>query len=528
MAEILTFKDLGAIGIIKDMSPSELPDNAWTNGNNVVFRDGIAQRIPGESDIFPGSTYSPESLLFYPDPQSGTAYWLYAGFDATDMRILNWDGTSHTDISGAAVGDPYGTSHNGWTKGSCAGIPFFNNGIGAPWLWLRSVDGTNLDATMTQMTSWPAGMTAEQVRSFGNFYVALDIKEVTGPRNPSRLMWSHPAEPYLEPSSWDITDASKLAGDVILGDTSDYLMDCLPLRDINIIYKRNETWTMRRVNTNAVFVFKRLFKDVGMLSPRCAEVVKGTYHFLVTNDKDIVLHDGNTRKSIVDKKNRTAIFNEIDEENLTRCFVKANKTQEEIWFCYPTRGNTRCNRAAIWNYESDVWSFRDLNKVTDMEFGIPVTNVTASEDSWDGGPDTSWDAGADIPWSAFFSSILLSSEVMCQFGNFVKPDDTFTFSGVKYTGYLERTGLDLGDLSRTKLIKSILPKVRGGPIDISIGSSHNIDGPYTWTAPKSFDTAIDYKVDVRKSGRFFGFRFTSLFNFRIDEYGINVIDRGKR
>lgn len=525
---ILTFKRLGETGIVRDMSPSELPDNAWTNGNNMAFRDNIAQRILGESDVFPGATYSPEAMMFYPDPQSGNAYWIYAGFDATDMRILNWDGTTHNDISGADVGDPYNTSHNGWTKGSVAGVPFFNNGTGAPLLWLRSVDGVNLDPTVTAMSTWPSGMTAEQVRAFGNFYVAMDIQESTGPRNPSRLMWSNPAEPYLEPSNWNISDPSSLAGDVILGDTSDYLMDCLPLRNVNIVYKRNETWTMTRVPTNQIFVFKKLFKDVGMIAPKCVVTVKGTRHFVITNDKDIILHDGNTKQSIADKKVRNAIFEEIDEENLTRCFVGANNTQEEIWFCYPTIGNTRCNKAAIWNYENGSWSFRDLNDATDMEFGIPVTNLTASEDSWDGGPDEEWDLGPDNPWASFFNSTLISSEVMCQLNGFVKLDDTFQFSGVDYTGFLERTGLDLGNVQMTKKVSAILPKARGGPIEISIGSAEHIDGPYTWSAPKTFDTAVDYKVDVRNTGRFFGFRFTSAYNFRLDEYSIDVIQRGRR
>jgi len=524
---ILTFKQLGDVGIVKDMDPSELPDNAWTDGNNVVFRDGIAQRIPGESTIFDGNTYSPENLLFYPDPQAGTAYWLYAGYDATDMRILSWDGSNHADRTSADVGDPYATSHSGWMSGTVAGVPYFNNGTGAPWVWLRDGSG-NLVASMTQMTTWVAGMTAEHLRSFRNFYIAMDITETGAARNPSRLLWSHPAEPYSEPSSWDITDTTKLAGDVVLGDTSDYLVDCLQLRGNNIIYKRNETWVMRRVNDNRVFVFDRLYKEMGMLAPRCAAPVKGTYHFMATNNKDIIVHDGNTRNSVADKKTRNSIFEEIDEEGLTRCFVTSNKTQEEMWFCYPTLGNVRCNRAAIWNYETTAWSFRDLNQATDMSFGIPTTTGTPTGDDWDTGPDTTWDGGADVPWSAFYNSILESGEVISNQGAFVKIDDTTRFSGTDYTAFLERRGLDFGMPERRKEIRAIIPEIKGSPVRIQVGGADNLSGPYTWNPPKVFDPSKDYKVDTRRNCRYGAWRLESENSFRLSSVGFDVIQRGTR
>jgi len=524
---ILTFKQLGEIGIVRDMHPSELPDNAWTNGNNVVFRDGIAQRIMGDSTIFDGNTYSPEKIMFYPDPQSGTAYWLYAGYDVTDMRILSWDGANHVDRTSADVGDPY-TSHSGWTSGTVAGVPYFNNGTAAPWVWIRAGDGVALDALMVQMSTWPAGMIAEQLRSFRNFYIAMDITESGAARNPSRLMWSHPAEPYAVPSSWDITDTTKLAGDVVLGDTADYLVDCLQLRGNNIVYKRNETWVMRRVPSNDVFAFDRLYKETGLLAPRCAAPIKGTFHFMATNNQDIIVHDGNTKQSVADRKVRNAIFAEISEEGLTRCFTASNKTQEEVWFCYPTSGNDRCNRAAIWNYETTAWSFRDLDQATDMAYGIPTTTSTPTGDDWNTGPDTSWNAGEDIPWSAFYNSILQSSEVMSKQDAFLKIDDTTRFSGSDYTAFLEKRGIDFGMPERRKEIRAIIPEIQGSIARVQVGGANNIEGPYTWTPPKDFDPSKDYKVDTRKNCRYGAMRFESENEFRISSIGVDVVERGKR
>ena len=528
---LLTFKDLGQLGIIKDMLDTEIPDNAWTDGNNIVFRDNVAQKIPGDIQIFTGQNdYSPEALLFYPDPQSGTAYWLYPGYDITDMRILSIDAAGgEVDLSGVDVGDPYALNHAGWTKGVVSGVPFFNNGTDAPWLWLRATDGVNLDSTMTQMTTWPAGMVAEQLRAFRNFYIAMDITEAGGPRNPSRLMWSTPAEPYQEPADWNVADPASLSGDTTIGDSGDYIMDCLPLRGNNIVYKRNETWMMRRVNSASVFAFDRLFKEVGLLAPRCVAALKGTYHFMATNNKDIIIHDGNTRESICDSKVREAIFNDIEEEGLTRCFVATNRTQEEVWFCYPSLGNTEaCNKAAIWNYENSTWSFRDLDNATDMAFGIPNVQTSDAGDQWDTGPNEQWDTGVDIPWATFYNATITSSDIQSQNTRFVKLDETFKFHDNAYTTFIEKSGIDFGMPQRRKSIRSIIPKIRGNPVKITVGGSSNIGGPYTYAQAVVYDPANDYKVDVRFNARYFSVRFESDEEFRIYEFTVDAVERGIR
>ena len=202
---LVKFKDLGLIGVVQDLRNSEIPDSAWTKANNIVFRDGIAQRISGETKVFTEPPGSVGEILFYPDPVSGTRYWLAACYNGTDTRIYKWDTIEFSDLSGVAVADPYlsAPQSNGWTSGNIAGVPYFNNGIEVPLVWLRSI--ADLKSTMEEVSTWPSGMTAMQVRPFNNFWVLLDITEDLL-RNPSRLLWSHPAEPYAVPASFDIAD----------------------------------------------------------------------------------------------------------------------------------------------------------------------------------------------------------------------------------------------------------------------------------------------------------------------------------
>ena len=276
---IVKFRNLGSIGVIKDMLTSEIPDEAWTNVKNVAFRDGIPQKISGEVQVFTDPPGSVAETLFYPDPQSGPRYWLSAIDNGVDTRIYSWDTTVFKDVTEVDVGDPYDSETNGWTSGSIAGVPYFNNGTGAPWVWFRP-GGDDLGDPMIQVPTWPAGMKAMQIRAFNNFWILLDVTD-NGLRNPSRLLWSDPAEPYTYPASFDVSDPTTLAGDIVLGDTADYIMDALQLRGIMYVYKRNQTWAMRPIGGQQLFSFDRVFKDTGLMAPRMVTTVQGSKHFMV-------------------------------------------------------------------------------------------------------------------------------------------------------------------------------------------------------------------------------------------------------
>ncbi len=523
----INVEGIGEVGVVSDKLPSEIPDGAWTQATNCVFRDRIAQSIPGESVIFsPQPTGEPQDMLYYPDPTSGSAYWIYTLFATPDVYIQAWDGSNHIlllDSLGTGLGTPVnigdGFNFSGYSMGSIAGVPYLNNGAGAPYAWLR-LDGVNLDANMQQVTTWPAGLSARMLRGFMNYWILLDITDNTGLRNPSRLMWSEPAQPYQVPTDF-LASPTNTAGDVVLGDSSDYLMDALKLRDQMIIYKRNTTWTMRFIGGNSIFSFERLFRDWGLMAPRLMVVVNGTKHFVVTNTQDIMLHDGNAFRSIADEKVKLTIFSEIDGDNLLHAYVAANNEHEEVWFCYPTVGNKYSNRAAIWSWTTGAWSFRDLDSHTSMSYGVAQDSTI--DDTYDTGLNVDYDSGPDIPYNSGISKVLLSNNVISTQNGFRLADDGNDFAGTPYTSTFEVTGLDLGDKDAWKYLRGLLPKINGGPINVQVGTASTPDGGYSWSADLPFDTSAgQYRIDTRASGRYFGFRFKSTNKFRIESYNLDI------
>jgi hypothetical protein len=78
--------------------------------------------------------------------------------------------------------------------------------------------------------------------------------------------------------------------------------------------------------------------------------------------------------SIASKRVRRTIFRRLSIAHKDSCFVFHNTQDSEIYFCYRSKGaaalsnsqTNGCNEAAVYNYEEDTWSFRDLPGVTCM------------------------------------------------------------------------------------------------------------------------------------------------------------------
>jgi hypothetical protein len=175
---------------------------------------------------------------------------------------------------------------------------------------------------------------------------------------------------------------------------------------------------------------------------------------------------------------------------------------------------------------SGAWTFRDVDDSRDMKFGVPETNESVADDSWDNGPNTSWDLGDNNAWSKFTTSTLIEQDIMATVTNLRALDQSTSFNGADYLSRLERTGLDFGALDKRKQVRAMYPKAQGGKIRVAIGAAHYISGPYKWSQYKDFDPVNDHKVSIRINGRFIGVRFEGAEPWRISGYDMDVLERG--
>lgn len=530
---LIPFHNLGLVGIIKDLSPYELPPEAWSDGLNIRFQDNKIQRGLGHVQQHGTLDLPPYATLEVPTDVA--LYTMYMGLDNVSVVAAG----VHTDITRAS-GVYTGGIIIPWTGGLLNGLPVINNGVDDPQMWNPAATGTLL----TPLTAWPANTKCRAIRPFKTFLMALDVT-LSGVRDNKKVKWSHTADPGTIPTTWDISDTTKDAGEFSLADSRGAVLDCLPLRDLNVIYKEDETWLQQFIGGAFIFKFERAFSELGMLTSRCVgpfTTSAGAQHFVATSD-DVVVHNGVQAKSIIDRKCRRFIFNQLDTDNYTNSYVVANFPEREMWFCFPKAGETFPSQALIYNVITESLSLRDLGPSAgapfisvgrqDPENTTIIWDAASQDVPWDDLPDEHWDIGVT---AGARRQLLMSDHTNSKL--FVI-DSSNQYDGANYTSYVERTGLAIVgqdrqgnpkmDFEKRKFCSRIWIKASGDPFQVQVGGQEHPEGAVTYASAKTFTPGTTKYLDFTENHRLMAVRFESTDNahWEIDSYDLELTLAGK-
>jgi hypothetical protein len=366
---------------------------------------------------------------------------------------------------------------------------------------------------------------------------------------PNRVRFSDPVLANEAPSTWDETDLTNSAGFNDLVQMRTPIMDGATLGANFMVYSQDQVWMMEFVGGTFIFNFRKVFDDAGVINQNCIVEVEGRHYVFDTGD--IYVTDGNTRQSICDGRVRKYIFGGMNTSLTDECFVLHNTALEEIYFCYHTGDDmalytdgTHCNRAAVYNYKEDVWSFQDLpNAVSGAEASVNSTfvydDVTQTYDNIGGSyhdqesqstlrPLIVSSAGGGIPSSKLYGIDLVDQ------GSLAQAVDT----DVSPAFLLERVGIDLDDvgipLSGYKVISKVYPQVSTANSDatfgFTFGAADTPNATPNYQTEVTFDSSDDYKVDTRIAGRYLSYKLTTdtLKDFTISGMDVEVVVTGRR
>jgi hypothetical protein len=479
----------------------------------------------GWEQIFGTPGVAPHFAL--PVVTSAQVFWIYTSL----AKAYVWDGAAHTNITrqSAAVDVNYtATSTRDWNGTLLGGIPILNNGSDVPQYWSSLSPSTKL----ADLTNWPVGGKAAVLRAFGAYLVAANYT-IGGVNYPHLVKWSASVDgPGQLPGSWDETDPANDAGEYDLPDVnSGLLREMMSLGAKLFLYKDQSIWSMRYVGGRPIFAFEVFTDTLGILAPRCVAITGDGKKHVVATQNDIIIHNGSADPvSILNKKMRKTVYNDMDTVNYINSFMFADYENNEIIFAYPQAGRENPNRGLVFNYRNGSLT----------ECSIAFRNAasgkveTASTDIWDTGSDV-WDTDVG-PWSLQERRKI----VLCD------PDNTkfhqwasgYTQNGVGYACTLQRIGFSIVGRKRTgewivdhevmKFVDRLWPKVQGGPIKIRIGTQMLVNGPVTWGPYVDFDPATGVTADFAMSGRAIALEFTTptALDWRIDGFKLSVAADG--
>lgn len=491
--------------VIEDIPASEVGPEFWTDVRNFYSRVSYAQRISGVSQFFLDWT---DKALNLTNVFSNTLnFWAVMGEQT--IQVIDQSG-GVDDITPAVYVGPILPAET--TQAIINGFPVFNFRQDPPVWW--DLQTSNIAAPLP---GWPAGAVCRSIRTFQNFLFALNMTE-GGTELPTKLRWSNAAEPGTVPQEWDAT-ATNNAGDASLADTAGGIVDGAALRGQFMIYKQHATYAANFIGGSFVFTFRKFLTTSGIMAQNCVTEALGQH--VVMTDGDVIVHDGQNVRSLVDAKLRRFIFLQIDPVNYVNSFVFNYRASKEVWICFPTQGFETPNMAVIWDYAHDLLSIRDLTEGWSHAQSGLVLATTAALD-WDGQTDT-WDASAGswnrAQFTGAFERVLAAVPESVDVGDGVADtnsrllfvDDSSTLrDDSNVVGQITRESLDLGTPEALKYVRRVWPRIEGSTgttIRIRIGVQNEPSEGITWSPLQDFKVNEDDYLNFDQSGRYISVRF---------------------
>lgn len=536
MASPVPIRELGKFGIIKDVAPFDLPVNAWSDGSNVLFLENRVTSGPILRDVTNVASVAAlaEPVVFTTTLETATGFDPVI-FATRDFRFRRYLSDSLTDISPVAAG---AVSDAGYTATSLGGITYINRSDFVPHYYNGSANRVD------PLPNWNTNWRCQSLRSFKDFLLAINVTK-SGVGYPTMVKWSNATQAGQIPADWDEANLASLAGENVISEASSALVDGGSLKNDFVIYSNREAFLLEFIGAPLVFSFRRLFSDAGMVAKNCFVEVDGK-HFVFGVD-DLYVHDGISKKSIANGRIKRTVFRELNQRRADKCFVFESKALSCIFFCYPSAisefafpNADYCNRAAVYNYLLDCWSFVDLPNVSSANEAnldpVMIYSSVGGTYAQIGGTFSELEDGY-VRHSILTSIAKSSSNVDAhRVLGLDHPGDTKipkpSVPSLMPRSRLSRSGLSLEQLGfgldSRKLVTTLYPLVQSVDQDdsvlVSFGRHDNPDQNPTTGAAIAFNPLTDHKVNTRNTGRFIALdvEFPNTGGYYLSGYDVEV------
>jgi hypothetical protein len=507
-------RNLAKYGIIPDIEPTDLPPEAFSAGVNVRFDNGRIERAPVFRNISALTNANPRHVTSQTAAGTDNIYVAYK-----NGRVFKWTTSAESDQSIAGYVDA--DSDSVWTTPDLASVLYFNREDRVPW---ALTPGTSQFVTLA---NWTSTHRCKSLRTYNDALIAINVTKA-GVNSPKMVKTSSIATDGAVPASWDHTTPGTNATENILARLKQPLIDGLALKETFYLYSQAETWAMQADGSDDVYAYREVFGDRGAINTNCVTEFEGKH--AVFGTKDIWIHDGVSPRSISDGRVRKFVFGTINASKATTCFTAHNPNLKEIAFCFvsgdrlcafksPAAG---CNRAAVWNYVNDTWTFYDLPLVFASTFASVSTSPTWATVT------ATW-ATVGGTWfeleDGFKKGVLFVGVTAAAFGLTAKlyghdpylENSVFAFpvdAAATPGAQLERDGIDLDELGAElrgyKQFGCVYPQGRvdlsGAAMEFAFGAADAFNKNYVLSAYQTFNGDDLNKVDFRDAGHVLAMR----------------------
>lgn len=510
---------IGTAGIIKDIKPSLLPAEVWTDGRNVRFESQKCQGMGGVVAVLD----TPVPTLLNCGLVAGVSQNSYIYTTTAGEVFKYYPPGPAVEITRVSGGNYLETPDNLFDIFMYNGYAFFNNGVDLPQVWNPA------DTNMVNLPNWDTTWRARTIRNFKGILIALAVTEDTDFYS-QRMRWSHPAEAGFVPASWDATDPDFDAGIFDFSDSNTgELVTGAELGERFYIYKERAIHVLSYVGGQNIFARNLITDQVGITVPRSLASIPTTkqgvpYHFFA-GDEGFYMNDGLKAQPFFREIFRNEILKIVNRDHYkTRSFSVVHPREQELWFCIPEAGADFATLAFCFNYSTNSYSIRELSGASNIASGInldftqyvgegdlPFDDETLFEDS------VGFNDAVTLPGKGLLLEASPTLENL-----FAVDTGTLDYDEEPYPRWIEKVSLaaikndprnyaaTIQDYSRRKMATCVIPKLYEGDCQIRVGSQESDMDDVTWGDYLPQTTRYRRDLAVPVSGRFLSFRFDSL------------------
>lgn len=228
-------------------------------------------------------------------------------------------------------------------------------------------DGSSSGGTVTD-SSVPTGVRAVSVTPERHVMIAGYGS------NPRRLAWSS-REDYAD---WNFASTTNTAGYLDL-ETSTPLLTCIPVREGTLVFSETEVFLVRYIGSPFVYSAEKLGAS-SVLHPNMIATYDGKAMWF--DQSGFMQYEGGsmrpTQCPILDFFK--ADIDPAYGNNVSH--ASANGVFDEVWFFYPSAGQTECDKYIIYNYNEGWWATGSLSRTAAFPAGANKYPLMAGSDKF--------------------------------------------------------------------------------------------------------------------------------------------------
>jgi hypothetical protein len=392
-------------GIVRGANPDDAPGR-WFDGNLVRWRDGVMEPVGGwESMTETPLADIPRKIHQWRDNKNrlhllvGTGSTLNAYDDGlwTEVQPTDFRGFDTTEVGIGFGAGPYGMG----AFGVPIMVPSKLQHLRHTWsfgqwgedvLAVASSDGRLLyyaaqpttPAQHPVKTRYRMSTTVEVITTAPTNLRAITVtpeRHVLGIRD-RELVWSS----RENMRDWDFASVTNTAGQLPL-ETDTILVTLQPCREGTLVFSETQAFLTRYIGLPYIYSGESL-GSANLYAPNAAAEFEGNVTWL--DQTGLGMYRGGAISTLPCPLT-DYVFSTIDKTwgpRVAHAFT--NNLFNEVWYCYPSQGNSECNRVLIWNYVENWFSIAELARSAGFGsgagdrpiLGAPNRQVYAHETGW--------------------------------------------------------------------------------------------------------------------------------------------------